>query len=114
MERIKCFDIVIGSRNMMSATEVNPLHLFNIFSEFLIDDLNGTLKCIGVLLAHRVEMQSVNAFKLVWFKIVQCDPKSRMCKTWIVHIDFNFRVLRIYTNPDTQFVFEWFFTLSLN
>ena len=44
MERIKCFNIIIRSCNMMPTTKVNPLHIFNIFPEFFIDHLNSTLQ----------------------------------------------------------------------
>ena len=56
-------NVVAGAGDVMSAAEVEPLHIGQQIAEFFSHGVQRHGQCIGVLLAERVEVQSVQKLR---------------------------------------------------
>ncbi len=50
--------IIVGTRDVMSAPEVDPVHVLEIAAKFVLKDLDCPLQGVGVELAEVVEMKT--------------------------------------------------------
>ena len=62
---------------MMSAAEIEPLHLRQIRTEFLLECAECRNEIIGILLAEGMEVQSLNTFQQLGAEIRLCHPEPR-------------------------------------
>ncbi|MNI75335.1 hypothetical protein D3C73_1314760 [compost metagenome] len=83
---------------MMPAAEVEPLHSVEVRAEFLVHDLDRPLQRVGVLLAHRVEMQAFDAFQLFRPEVIQRHAESGIVIAGIVQRNLDFGILGIHAN----------------
>ena len=72
----KRVNIIILTGDMMTAAEVYHAHIFKIFAELLFHLLGGSFKVVAVLLAKRVEVQTVDSVKAVLAYILFKRSKS--------------------------------------
>ena len=52
--------VIVGTSDVMSAAEIEPTQLVEICAELLFDCIERRLQVVGVLLAKRVEVQTVD------------------------------------------------------
>ena len=61
---------------MMAAAEVNPFHFPQINAETHLNGFKRDVKCVGTLLAERMEMESVQSVEFVMLEIRQPHPET--------------------------------------
>ena len=66
--------VIICPGNVMPTAKVQPLHIMQHIAKFVLHHLQGTLKGIGILLAHGVKVKAVQISPLLPGQRIQFRP----------------------------------------
>ena len=95
------FNIITRLGYVMSAAEIQPLYPVEHESEFLLHMWESTLQGIRALLAHRVEVKSVNALvqRGILPEFLQRAAEPGAGEAGVINVRFDLAVLRIHAYP---------------
>ena len=63
---LEAFNVIALPGDVMTATEIDPLHILEPSPELEYHLVKSDFKIIGILFAESVEMQAVQKFKKLW------------------------------------------------
>ena len=100
------FPVVVLAGYVVSASKVDPLHAVKVLAKVLFESGKYAFQCVDVLLAQRMEVQTLNAVQQFGFELVFGDAQAAELAAGVVKVGLHCGILRVDADAATHVSLE--------